>query len=505
MSGEADGLILLPLAAAALPLVLGGLAVAGIAAVAIKAGSAAVNYEKNQRQIRNEIKDSGIKNSIGEFRSQMKAAMDEQTRLNIKTSEQMMRELDKQRREMQSAAEQHDIQAYSSFTAQLKNSHSRTVQTISKAQESFNASYRQSIAKSMDNIYDSVSRKYSSYLSELQGLKSDANTRKARAQEIASSYIDEAKSLIESLVNDFSGKKFSARELDTLQQQLNKACEMYNNGRYESAIASAKDTAMNILEEIYEADARKQEWDNYYKLALVLSEEVKTFTESQEVITPDIKAYVEKASGKPLEEDIVGIRISDYTERDEKGYNRFDTLKNKIIEVHEKLHSVDADKLSTGELKDCISLLNNQLYPDIAECISKAITNMNNAFSRQNMSEELIDFFEEHNFIFSGYAYDDDRHDKALHMGFENESTGEELLITLSPELMQNGDIQTHVDLKQTKGDEANEERKAYYRHCIEQVVTESNPYASVNLKCKAETKGKLSSDTQIKKKLKNQ
>ena len=47
------------------------------------------------------------------------------------------------------------------------------------------------------------------------------------------------------------------------------------------------------------------------------------------------------------------------------------------------------------------------------------------------------------------------------------------------------------------------EERKAYYRECIEKVVKGNNPYASVDIKCNAETRNKLSADTETKKKLK--
>ena len=45
MSGEAGGLILIPLALAAMPLVLGGLAIAGIVTVGVKAGGAAVLHD----------------------------------------------------------------------------------------------------------------------------------------------------------------------------------------------------------------------------------------------------------------------------------------------------------------------------------------------------------------------------------------------------------------------------------------------------------------------------
>ena len=101
--------------------------------------------------------------------------------------------------------------------------------------------------------------------------------------------------------------------------------------------------------------------------------------------------------------------------------------------MYRALREPQAQQLTTDQLKQYVSFLNNDLYPAIAMCINKAIINMNNAFSRQNISEEIIDFFEEHNFTFSGYAYDDNCHDKALHVGLENPATGEELIITLAP------------------------------------------------------------------------
>ena len=58
MSGEAGGLILIPLALAAMPLVLGGLAIAGVVSVGVKAGGAAVRYEQEQRRRREEIRRS---------------------------------------------------------------------------------------------------------------------------------------------------------------------------------------------------------------------------------------------------------------------------------------------------------------------------------------------------------------------------------------------------------------------------------------------------------------
>ena len=504
MSGESTGLVLVPLLAlGALPFVLGGLAVAGVVAAGVKAGSAAVSYEQKKREERREIRQSDAAISIGNFRSEMQRSMNEQNALNIRTSDAMMRELEAQRLAMSRAAQQQDVEAFGNYVRQMKQSHTQVIHSITDAQERFNADYREKISESMTAITEQMNEQYAVQMNELEQIKSNVAEKNKRAAEIAEAYISEATTLVTALQEDYNGQKFSSRQLSNLRKQLNQVISLYNSGSYESAIAGAKDVASSALEEIYDADAAQKEWENYYKLALVLSEEVKTFIESQETITESAKAHAEKCSGKTLENEIVGVRIADYTDKNAEGQTRYDYLHHRATEMYEALRRPDAENLTTEQLKSSVDFLNNELYPAISICLNKAVANMNNAFSRQNISEDIIDFFEEHNFTFSGYAYDDNAHDKALHIGLENEATGEELIITLAPELLENGDVQTHVDLKQIKGDEANEERKAYYRECIENVVKGSNPYAECRLKCKGETRNKLSSDTETKKKLK--
>ena len=502
MSGEAGGLIFIPLALSAMPLVLGGLAAVGVAAIGMKAGAAALDYERKKRRQRAEIKRSNATRNIGDYRKNVKNSMNEYRELNIKTSEQMMKELEAQRAAMLKAAEQKDIQVLQNYISSLKNSRFDTMRKISDAQIKFNTSYKRKISADMAELSRKISVNYDTYMNELASLKNDIEAKNKKAEEIASSYIEEARTLLKTLEDDFEGEKFSSRQLTSLTEQLNQAVKMFDNRRYESSIASAKDVAINALEEIFEADAKKQEWENYFKLSLVLSEEIKTYLESNSVITQEIKEYVEKNFDQKLEDEIIGINISDYTDKNAQGQTNFDYLKSKSDEVYNILHSDEAENMTTEQLKNYSEFINNNLYPSAVQCVNKAIINMNNAFSRQNISEEIIDFFEEHNFIFNGYAYDDDKHDKSLHIGLENQATGEELIITLAPELLSDGDIQTHIDLKQIKGDEANEERKAYYRKCVEEVVKGNTPQAKVSIKCNAATRNRLSQDTETKKRL---
>ena len=449
-----------------------------------------------------EIRQSKTSRNIGDYRKNIKNTMNEHRELNIKTSEQMMKELENQRVSMLRAAEQKDIQVLQNYISSLKNSRLETMRKISDYQSKFNVSYKQKISSDMAELSRKISANYETYMNELAGLQSDIEAKNKKAEEIANSYIEEAKTLLKSLKEDFEGEKFSSRQIVSLTEELNQAVKLFNNRRYESSIATAKDVAVNVLDEIFEADAKKQEWENYFKLCLVLSEEIKTYLESNSVITQEVKEYAEKKFGQKLEDEIVGINISDYTDRNAQGQTNFEYLKAKADEIYNTLRSDKAENFSTEQLKSYAEFLNTDLYSSAIQCVNKAIINMNNAFSRQNISEEIIDFFEEHNFTFNGYAYDDDKHDKALHIGLENQATGEELIITLAPELLSDGDIQTHIDLKQIKGDEANEERKAYYRECVEEVVKGNTPQAKVNIKCNAATRNKLSQDTETKKRL---
>ncbi len=521
MSGEAGGLILLPLALASFPALLGGLLVVGAVSAAASAVSAGVRrsrrreeerqaqqqawerrkaqeQQRRDEQMRQQaLRTSGVNADLTDIRSQMHASMDEQNRLYSEAEQQMFRELDAQREELQRTASQNDPELYRNYIASMQQTRTQMLNRVEQVRTERDKAYREKISASMADITAKMNKQYSANMGEIEKLKADAAQREELAKETADLYLTEAQNVISALATDHNGRKFLPRQVKILTEQYNQAVELYRKGKYESAVASAKDVTVGALEETFEADMKQQEWDSAYSLALALSEEVKAFLTSQETVTAEAKQYAEQHSGKTFEDEIVGMRIASYTGRMPNGSTRYDELYYRITEVYDILHG-GFKVLSTTELHEYAEMLNNELYPAAAKCISDGIMNMNNAFSRQNMSEEIIDFFEEHNFEFSGYAYENGEHDKALHIGLANEETGEELIVTLAPELV-NGDVQTRVDLKQIAGEEQNEERRAYYRRCVEDVVKGSNPYAKVDIKCNKATQNKLSSDTRIK------
>ena len=502
MSGEAFGILLLPLAIAAVPVVgavlIGGAVVGGVAA----ASSAASRYENEKRKQREDIRQSRVGESVGSFRNEVKNNMKNQTRLNVQASEQMMNEINRNRQEMINMLQKNDPAQYHQYMGRINESKKQLSQTMVNIQENFIRNYHTSINESMNKVTTQINNKYAQLTSELQQLKNDAAAKKAKAKQIADQYIEEAKTVLISFEEDFEAAKFSPSQLVELQRSVNDAIKQYNLENYESAIASAKMAVVDTIEEIYKADCKKQEWENYFKLALVGAEELVAYIESQGTITEEVKNQVEERIGKSLEEDIVGLEVKDYTGCTSTGANRYEYLLGKAKEIKEFLNSDQADNLTTNELKEYVTLINSQLYPEVTMTVYKGILNMSNAFSRQNISEEIISFFEDHDFNFTGYSYEDDKHDGALHIGLENDVTGEEIIVTLAPETMSNGEVQTKVSIDQLKGDETNEDRKAYYRASVRDVVVGNTPGAQIKLECKKETRNKLSSNTQLRDKL---
>jgi Fe-S cluster biosynthesis and repair protein YggX len=338
-------------------------------------------------------------------------------------------------------------------------------------------------------------------MSELQEYRDSEEKKRDKAKELADLYLDEAKNLLDSLRD--TGAAFSGPRLASLSSEVNEAVKQYNLGQYEASIAAAKNASVAAIEEIYKTDCEKQAWENYHKLALMLATEIETYLKDQEIITAEAKREMEKRSGKPLEDELVGVRVGDYTDKMKNGQSQFDYLLETVSKERANLESATPASVSLEKLKETAETLNGKIYPAAMTALYKGILNMNNAFARQNLSEEIVSFFEEHNFTFSGYDYGGDKHDGPLHIGLENELTGEEIVVTLSPEVMSSGDVQTRVAIDQIKGDERNEERKAYYRQAVQEVVAKGIPGASIGLECDQSTRNRLSPNVGLRDKLK--
>ncbi len=275
------------------------------------------NYTAQRQNINAQRQPESYSDNLGNLRNDIQNNMNQQLELNRKASDEMMNEIEAVRAEMKAAAEK-SLEDYDEYLGLMKERRQVMFDKITQQQNDVNRQYRDKISESMVQITAELNNKHREYLSELSSLQNNINAKNEKASEIAKSYINEAKSTIKSLIEDFEGEKYVRRELIALNDQMNKAIEQYNKGNYESAIAASKDALIGTVEEIYHADEKKQEWENYYKTALVLSADLRAFTEAQEYVTEPAS---DLADEEKLNEEMIGKRIADYTGKNSKGIN----------------------------------------------------------------------------------------------------------------------------------------------------------------------------------------
>ncbi|MCR4892692.1 MAG: hypothetical protein K5989_10995 [Lachnospiraceae bacterium] len=459
--------------------------------------------EEAERKRRERARLGGISKDLQALRNEMENNFLEEDRLNEATANDLMNELNRSRNEMARLVESEDPERYRDYMGRISSSRKEATKRIYDIENKFTREYQTRVQDNIERVNERINTAYQSSLNELKALQANEEERRQKARSLAKQYLEEAEDLLSTLKDDYEGERFVPSQVNELEAQLNAARRQYSNENYQAALSVAKDVTLSSLEECYKADGKRQEWGQYYDCAMGLAEEITAYMEAQAVITEDMKRQMEEKTERELPEDIIGIRIADYTDKRMDGQNEYDHLLNSLKQIRAFLEGEDADRLSVDQLKNYVETLNSRIYPAATLAIYKGILNMSNAFSRQNISEEIIDFFEDHNFSFKGYSYDNDAHDGPLHVGLENESTGEEIIVTLAPELMENGDVQTKVEIDQLMGDEANEDRKAFYRASVENVVVENTPGARIKLECRKETRNRLSRKTELRDKLK--
>lgn len=498
MSGESTGLILIPVALAAAPVLAAGLVVAGAAALTKSAINAGVRYEQEKAQIRRQIRETGLSDGIASSFNEVRNCTERQRSASLEASRAMLKEFEFQRSQLLKAGA--DTELFDRFSADLKGQAQNTLKKVDEIQRRFYSQYRSEIELSMQSLAAIVNDQYVKSVGQLQRLQQNTSHLEQYAGQIAASAIRDGEALIGLLRADYDGERFVPAQLAGLEAQLAAVRRLYQGRQYEAAISAAKDLTLNTYESIFDASLKRSEWENCYKNAYVLSEEVKAYVETQSVITRQVKEAAEISAGQALPDGLIGLNVADYCLKREDGQSEFAAYAAEAEQIWAALHGESARELDKSQLEQMILRLNTVLYPGITRCVRQGLSNMTNAFLRAELGEQVIDFFEDHNFSFVGHSYDE-LDDSPLHIAFENGITDELLTVTLAPELV-NGSVQTRVLLEQLQGDAMDEERKEFFREGISSMVRGSTPGADVSLRCNEATKFRLSNDTRAIRKI---
>ncbi|GHV52185.1 hypothetical protein FACS1894216_07870 [Synergistales bacterium] len=504
MSGIAGGLLLIPLIVSSLPMI--GAIMLGRAVLAGDKAAEKTNadYEKNNRGAVSTVGGGGNGSPMGSFRETLRKDMEVLARRSAEVSYRAAAEMSKARSAHLEAAGSGDAARCCDELQSMAKPRAELNAKVAEIQDNFSKEYASETPSRVAEIAREAERSHAAAVSEMKGLLAKMKSedeRNAAAAATAGRYINEARAVIESLEKDFHGRAFTPHAVETFSAQLSEAAAQKGRGRYETAIAVAKDASLAAIDAIYKAASACREWENYHKLSLMTASEIGAYLDAQAVITPEMAEEIESRSGIGREE-LVGVNLSEYTEETASGEKKYDLLKERVSEIMRMLHEASPENTRTARVKEILTELNERIYPEAASVVYDGLLAVSGAFTRQSLSEEIIGRFEERNFTFSGYGYEDGRHDGALYIGLSNEVTGEEIIVTLSPDIS-GGEASTKISIDQIDGDGTDEERRAFYRKTVSDAVSSGAPESSsVSMECDQATRDMLSPNKSLRDKL---
>jgi hypothetical protein len=505
MSGIAGGLLLIPLIVSSLPMIgaimLGRAVIAGEKA-AEKTDS---DYEKNNRGSVNTISGGDGKGSpMGSFRETLRKDMSALAKRSAEVSYRAAAEMSRARNAHLEAVKSGDAARCCDELQSMAKPRAELNAKVAGMQDNFNKEYASETPSRVAEIAREAERNHAAAMAGMRDLcdaMKSGDERNERAAIIAKRYINEARAVIESLDKDFHGHAFTPSAIPTLSAQVAEAVAQMGRGAYETAAAVAKDVSLAAVEFVYKAACAGREWENYHKLSMMTASEIGAYLDAQAVITPEMAIEIEARSGIDREE-LTGLNLSEYTEETSSGGKKYDVLKERVSGIMRALDEASPDNMPTSRVKEIFTELNERIYPEAASVVYGSLLAVSGAFTRQSLSEEIIGRFEDHNFTFNGYGYEGGRHDGALYIGLTNEVTGEEIIVTLSPDI--SGDeAGTKISIDQIDGDGADEERRAFYRHTVSDAISRGAPESSsVSMECDPATRDILSPNKSLRDKL---
>ena len=409
MSGEIGYLLALPLALVAVPVVLGGVAIAAVGKAGALAVDAAVSYENKKRAEREEIYRSGIRDEIVSYRSSIKSMMTEQTKLNKELSLSMEEDLKKSREAFAQLISKMDL-GEAEFAEEVQNASRQLMEELQEKQQELQVNYHTKIDTKLKEIEKESREKYEDTMADIQALQ-DTEEKKIMAQaKIARSYIEETRDLITALETQFMGAKYAAGQLGLHKSDLKLLEKQYNDGHYEGCMVAAVSLMAKVRQDILLADEKHQEFENWQKMAAMFIAENKGLMASQKVLTKELYDLLmeeedKKGESTGITEEDIGTELSVYWGRTMDGKSVYEEMERQLKEL-EACVLAENCTLSAKELQEICEKMSGQWRVQIMNHGQKALECWNRALQRESLAMDIIPEMEKHGYRYNEqYAY----------------------------------------------------------------------------------------------------
>ena len=423
------------------------------------AGAIAV-HKYNQKQEEKKVRK--LSDDLKALDAEVTENMKSQREALYQSTEQMLKKItDAQLEAMESL---NDSRAADEFRAVLKATEKSTLENIEHIHTQFKKNYNEVINRSNSDIASRLTRLKESVMSDIAKIEADIADRDMRAYERASGFLDDARTLAESVYSE-TGEKYIREAESDLEK-----------GNFQSAVSLASSAITQIYMDMYKSDAEENE-RQFYKSSLVfLSEEVNGLLEALK--TAEFKMPDE--TEREVTADLTQFMKCEY-----------EAFSKKAEEIKKYIENIN-DSVPAEELKRKTEELNG-LLADINEATADAFYFMFYSLNRVEAEKVIFGLLKEKGFSLKETRYTDGDPAKSGERKYVCALTGEELTISLIPYEDENAELQTELILSSNESNE--ESREQYRKTIINELKGSCHSISDVSLKCSEETRGMNAKD----------
>ena len=401
------GLILLPVALAALPIVGAGYAI-------YKGATALQRHNEKVRQ--RQIEEQRIQRQMAERRNEINYSKMIQLRNEYQsvvtdfndTMWELERDFSQKMADLSTSFEQNAMHIQNvEFKEFEEDVTRRRNQIISEFNNQREALYR-AYAQQIESTFDEISTKIADTHDEIQKFETLLKDDPRKAS-IAEEMIENAKTVL-ALYQIESGESATL-----LANDLNSAIEYYNSMDYDISYGKASAIVSQCLQRIQETKMLQRE---YYSLIDDISDKIFVIQERLAKVCCVRIPYNDDV----IEEDITRFEPT-----------LFKGLQKRLVTLQGKYESINGYKRNViPELRTLLSDFGD-LELDVLSISKFALAKCIFAFSENDEAEIVTDILEEQGFHMIDYAYESQTEGNAIHVNYENDISKEKLTVVFTP------------------------------------------------------------------------
>lgn len=302
---------------------------------------------------------------------------------------------------------------------------------IGKETDAKIAALRKETAHEMEVFQREIKEKIKETDSKVNQFMAEYREKENSEQELASYWMEQVVRLYEELVEEYRPELFKPKEIERLAAKIGMMREDLEGGRYTSAADGGREAfyeAMDLKEELALEEIQWNYWFQAYK-------------ERQSKILEMLEA----CENREYEMEYQGRKIRDRHGIDYWTGGQLTIVRDRIYHFHRD--NGDMTEVSTDRLREAAEEA-GRLIEEVALVENAAHTNVAMSLSRMEMAGKIGAILgESYQMLDADGDFFSEENREEYHAIFENEVTGDQAAVVITPIMGEDGTVTNHIEL----------------------------------------------------------